>query len=155
MATVWTADGGARNSVVHWTADGYTNWTADGWIGGDDGAGSSRKRQTLHIYRVKVDGETHEFPSLEAALAFLNEQKALAIRAAQEAMRAATEPAAKKPELKAPKIGINTRQLRAAAKDTSRAIEATYRQAAIDAELALLFAAEREVENEEIITWLM
>jgi hypothetical protein len=130
-------------------------WTADGWLGEFAGAASGAGKRTLNIYRVKVDGQQHEFGTLEDALAFLNEQKALAIKAAQEAMRAATEPAAKKPELKAPKIGINTRQLRAAAKDTSRSIEATYRQAAIDAELALLFAAEREVENEEIITWLM
>ena len=113
------------------------------------------KRRTLHIYRVKVNDEVYEFKTLAEAITFLERAKAAAAQVAREALRAATELDPKKPDLTPPKITINTRELRVAARDTSKAIEATYRQAAIDAELAMLFAMEREAENEDIALLLM
>lgn len=117
---------------------------------------AGRKRRTLNIYRVKVDGTAYEFRSLEDAIAFLERAKKAAATVAREAMRRATEMPSERVALEPPKFEINTRELRVAARETRDEIDRIYRQANIDAEIAMLFAFDRiKIEDDENILLLI
>ena len=117
---------------------------------------AGRKTRHLDIYRVRIDGQTFEFKSYEAAVAFLEQAKKIAIAQAQAHVKAVTERAEPLPALKKPVISFNTRELRAKASEATREIEVTYRQAMIDAEIAMIFALDRiQAEDEDTILMLM
>jgi hypothetical protein len=110
---------------------------------------AGRRRRTVDIYRVRVDGQVFEFKTYEAAVAFLEQAKAFALAQAQALTRKATELTEPLPTLKKPVISFNTRELRAKAAETTREIEVIYRQALIDAEIAMIFALDKRADEEE------
>lgn len=112
-------------------------------------APAGRKTRHLDIYRVRIDGQTFEFKTYEAAVAFLEQAKKIAIAQAQAHVKAVTERAEPLPALKKPVISFNTRELRAKASEATREIEVTYRQAMIDAEIAIIFAMDRQADDDE------
>ena len=116
-------------------------------VGGSADAG--RRRPRVSIYRVKVDGQRFEFKSLAEAIAFLDKAKAFALQHAREVARKATETTGKPIKVKAPEISYNTRELRPAVTAAEREIERIYRQAVIDAEIGMLFAMQKQAEDDE------
>lgn len=122
-------------------------------------AGRKRIRE---IYRVTIDGRKFEFKSLAEALRFLDKAKKAAADMARQATREATERQRKSakpvpvPTLTPPVIGISSRDLRGAASETKREIAEIYRQAIMDAEIAMLLEIDaRQKDDDETMMWLM
>jgi len=115
-------------------------------------AGRKRFRD---IYRVTIDEQVFEFRSLAAAIQFLNQAKeAAALLAARKVAEASEK--AEIPKFELPKIKISSRDLRPYVSATKAEISRTYRQAAIDAEIAILLEVQAKSEyNEEVIWFLM
>lgn len=122
-------------------------------VGGAQDAG--RRRRTLDIYRIKIDGQVFEFKSLQDALAFLDKaKKAAAALAAQKAAEAAAKPGPVPLEVKVevPKIEINSRDLRPAVAEVKRA----YRQSSMETYLRLMEELDkRRRDDDDAITMLL
>lgn len=123
---------------------------------------AGRSRRFRDIYRITIDGTKFEFRSLAEAIAFLERAKAVAAqKAADEAAKAAdqqeqTDVTVPLPTLRAPRIEVSSRELRAAASEARRQIEVVYEKALVDAEIRMLMEINKRVEdNEDIILLLM
>jgi len=115
-------------------------------------AGRKRYRD---IYRVTIDEQVFEFRSLGEAVQFLEQAKLAAARLAAEKVAEASE-RAEVPKFELPKIKISSRDLRPYVSATKAEISRTYRQAAIDAEIAVLMEVQAKSEyNEDVILLLM
>lgn len=125
------------------------------------GAGSSRRRRSRTLYRVKVDGESFEFRSYEAAVAFLRKAQDAANELAAKLIEDAVERQSMAPielplpTLKMPEITASTRELRQEITQTKREIATVYDRALRDAEIAIMFElVKRKQDEDEEIFWL-
>jgi len=115
-------------------------------------AGRKRYRD---IYRVTIDEQVFEFRTFGAAVEFLEQAKLAAARLAAQKVAEASEKA-EIPTFDLPKIKISSRDLRPYVSATKAEISRTYRQAAIDAEIAVLMEMQAKSEyNEDVIWFLM
>lgn len=106
-------------------------------------AGRVRKRPTR--YYVRIDGRLFECSSVGEALALLEQAKKLAERYAA----AQLEKDDAKPELKAPKITISSRDLRRAAVQTQKEIAKVYADTNRDIEIKMLLALDKKKRDDE------
>jgi hypothetical protein len=120
---------------------------------------AKRRRRTL--YFVTVDGQTFEFSSYEAAVAWLRKAKEaaqeLADRAIEDAVaRQSTTPVeVPLPTFKMPEITASSRDLRQEITVAKREIATIYDHALRNAETAILFElVKRKQEEDEEIFWL-
>ena len=104
------------------------------------------RRTRPQRYIVRIDGQEFIFQDLKAALEFLDRARLAAAQLVKEADF---------PKLEPPRIVVNSRDLRKAASVAKREIAATYRDAALNAELAMLFEMQRIREDEESILLLL
>lgn len=106
-------------------------------------------RRIRNIYRVTIDGQVFEFRTLPEALKLLEQAKALAAKVAEDAE--IWQQAPKAP----PTITVSSRELRKAAAETKREIQATYDKAALHGELRMLMELARRHEEDDTILLLM
>lgn len=121
-------------------------------VANQDAGSAAGRRHVLDVYRVTLNGKSHEFRSYNAAVEFIEEAKAQARKIAQRTVKRATDGLKSIP--KAPKITVSAEKLEPLARQVREEIDRIYLQAALDAEIALLFAIDREQENESIM-WMM
>jgi hypothetical protein len=120
------------------------------------GAGGSGRHRRFTRYVLRIDGKEYACSSLAEALRLLEDVKAKALKVAQKATRAATGPESTSVVLEAPRIEANSRDLRAAVSETHREIDKIYRQAVIDAEIAMIFALDqRNIDDDDAMMLLM
>lgn len=124
------------------------------------GHAGHKKLHLRTIYRVAVDTQTFEFKSLADALRFLEKTKDLAREYAQKVTREATEKQriapyrVPVPKLPPPAIEASSRVLRGAVAETKREIATIYRQALVDAEIAMIMELDARSEHNEDISLL-
>lgn len=119
---------------------------------------AGRRIRYRDIYRVTIDGQPFEFRTLAEALRFLERAKSLAQQVAQQRAREATnaKPDRKTPALMpVPQITGSSRELRGAISETKREIAATYRQALIEAEIAMLMELDDRTAHNQEVLWLL
>jgi hypothetical protein len=111
-------------------------------------AGKHRKR-----YFVEVDGQIFEVGDVQHAQALLDRAREVALRHAQE-LAAKAVPIRRKVGRKAiplptPRISSPDPELKEIVREARQKINAVYKQAAVDTELAYLMARQLEQEDEE------
>ncbi len=111
---------------------------------GSPGAGGRKRFQN---YIVRLDGKEFNCKSLDQVYNVLEQAKALARKLSQERVREATKPQASVKPLPVPEITGNSRDTKAAIRETEREIRQIYKAANMDIEIALWFAVEREKEQ--------
>lgn len=124
----------------------------DETIGGIQG---KRRRR----YFVEIDGQSFEVRSQAQAQEILSQAKEVAESHAEQMAKAVVRTQrgkGNKPvKLATPKISSPNAELKSAVSETRKAINATYRRAAMEAEIAFLMAQKAEQDEEETILLLM
>lgn len=119
----------------------------------EGGLRTKRSRETRKRYYVEIDQQRFEVSSPTHAQALLERAKEVARTHAQEVAERAVQkkrkPSKKPVTLPTPSISSPNPELKGAIQQAQAQINEVYRRAALDAELALLFARRMAEEDEE------
>ncbi len=110
---------------------------------------AGRPTRRFQNYIVRLDGQEFNCRSLDQVYNVLEQAKALARKLSQERVREATKPQASVKPLPVPEITGNSRDVKAAIRETEREIREIYKSANMDIEIALWFSMERDREDDE------
>jgi hypothetical protein len=120
----------------------------------DDTIGGIQGRRRRR-YFVEIDGQSFEVRTQAQAVEVLNRAKEVAVSHAEQMAKAAVRtarPTGKKPvKLATPKINSPNPELKSAVSEARKAINALYRKASMEAEIAYLMAQQEQDEEETIL----
>lgn len=122
----------------------------------EESTGGLNKRRRRYL--VQVDGQTFQVSSKTEAIQVLERAKALAIEHAEQLAKVSvpTRKTGGKPaKLPTPKISSPDPELKSVVSEVRKEINATYRRAAMEAEIAYLMAKKAEQDDEDDILLLI